>query len=120
MHVKLILFFCMVVMTGCAASTLITPADDGDIYNGPAALPGLTAFSLVHTNGGSSPARTVSPEQTANILAGYGVVFIAERPHHPGSHLAQILLLRAIHERAPNVSLSMEQFERDVQTVVDE
>ena len=119
MHVKSILFFCMVAMTGCATSVSTGPTNDGGIFDGRTALPDLTAFSLLHTNGGSIPARIVSLEQAADMLLGYDVIFIGESHRHPGNHLAQMQLFRAIHERARNVSLSMEQFERDVQTVVD-
>jgi uncharacterized iron-regulated protein len=53
------------------------------------------------------------------VLKNYDVIFLGENHRHPGNHLAQMQVFRAIQERAPNLSLSMEQFERDVQDVVD-
>lgn len=120
MRMKSILFFCMAVMAGCTTSAPMKPTHDGDTSNGRRALPDLTSFSLLHTDGGTAPARAVSLDEAADILTAYDVIFIGERHRHPGNHLAQMQIFRAIHERAPNVSLSMEQFERDVQEAVDQ
>ncbi len=118
------LFFYALLFTGCAATAPVT-------FNSPAAvsgspvddksepLPDMTAFSLIYTDGGATPARTMTVDQAADILSGFDVIFIGEMHRHPGSHLAEMQLFRAIHERAPNVSLSMEQFERDTQPIVN-
>jgi uncharacterized iron-regulated protein len=47
------------------------------------------------------------------------VVFFGESHRHPGIHLQQQRLLRALHQRHPGWIVSLEQFERDVQPVVD-
>lgn len=119
------------LLTGCARADLVTlpsaaPAPMPTTVwpaarpAAPATLPDLTSFLLVRTDGGAMQPQPVSLDEAADALAGYDVVFLGEAHQHPGNHLAQMALLRAIHARAPALSLSMEQFERDVQPVVDE
>jgi uncharacterized iron-regulated protein len=83
-----------------------------------AGLPDLTSFILMRTDAGAP--QPMSVEQAADVLATYDVIFIGESHRHPGNHLAQMELFRAIHARAPRLSLSMEQFERDVQPALDD
>ena len=83
-------------------------------------LPDLTSFMLVRTDAGAHAPQAMSVDQAADVLATYDVVFIGESHRHPGNHLAEMELFRAIHARAPMLSLAMEQFERDVQPVVDD
>ncbi|MDX2143232.1 MAG: ChaN family lipoprotein [Rhodospirillaceae bacterium] len=80
----------------------------------------LTEFRLFFTGGGTAAPRHMSVAEAADVLKDYDVIFIGEAHRHPGNHIAQMALFRAIQERAPNVSLSLEQFERDVQHVVDD
>jgi uncharacterized iron-regulated protein len=84
------------------------------------ALADLTDFTLVRTDGGARAPTAVTIEEAAEVLAAYDVIFLGEVHRHPGNHLAQMALYRAIQERHPRVALSLEQFERDVQTVVDD
>jgi uncharacterized iron-regulated protein len=77
-----------------------------------------TAFVL--TGGGKAAPRVADLAQVADALADFDVVFYGERHGHPGVHLQQMKLLRALIERNPHWVLSFEQFERDVQGVVDE
>ena len=83
-------------------------------------LPDLTAYSLVYSDGDAASPRTVSLDEAATILAAYDIIFLGERHRHIGNHLAQMQLFRALHERIPELSLSMEQFERDVQETVND
>jgi len=83
-------------------------------------LPDLTSFVLMRTEAGAHAPQPVSVAEAADVLATYDVVFIGEAHQHPGNHLAEMALFRAIHARAPALTLSLEQFERDVQPVVDE
>ncbi len=78
-------------------------------------LPDLTSYVLVRND----TRAEVSVNQAADILKDYDVIFIGEAHEHPGNHLAEMALFRAIYERAPNLTLSMEQFERDAQGVLD-
>jgi uncharacterized iron-regulated protein len=120
MRVKSALFLCTALMAGCATSAPPSPANNGSIFSVQTPPADLTAFSLVYTDRGLVTPRAATLAQSADILVGYDVVFIGEMHRHPGNHLAQMQLFRSIHERASNVSLSMEQFERDVQPVVDD
>ena len=83
-------------------------------------LPDLTSFVLMRTDAGAHAPQAMSVDQTAGVLVTYDVIFIGESHRHPGNHLAEMELFRAIHARAPALSLTMEQFERDVQPVVDD
>jgi uncharacterized iron-regulated protein len=77
-----------------------------------------TAFVL--TGSGQGAPRVATLAQVADALSGYDVVFYGERHGHPGIHLQQMKLLRALVERNPRWILSFEQFERDVQGIVDD
>lgn len=104
---------------GAAAAPVPPPAEEkGD----PVAisLPDITTYALIRTDGGKSPAQVISLAQAADLLAGFDAVFLGEVHRHVGNQRAQMDLFREIHARAPNVSLSMEQFERDVQGVLDD
>ncbi len=83
-------------------------------------LPDLTSYLLMRTDAGARAPTPASVDDAADVLAGFDVIFIGEAHEHPGSHLAEMSLLRAIYTRARNLTLSMEQFERDVQPVVDD
>ncbi|MBX7198013.1 MAG: ChaN family lipoprotein [Rhodospirillaceae bacterium] len=83
-------------------------------------LPDITTYGLIRTDGGKMPAQVLALGQAADLLAGYDVVFLGEVHRHVGNQRAQMDLFREIHKRAPNVALSMEQFERDVQSVLDD
>lgn len=107
------LLFSVLLTSGCAAP-------GGPFYDGSAQLTDMTSFSLTYTGGGTVPAKTMTVAQAADILSGFDVIFIGEMHRHPGNHLAQMQLFRAIHERTPNVTLSMEQFERDTQPIVND
>jgi uncharacterized iron-regulated protein len=82
------------------------------------ALPDLTSYALMRTDGGTPVAVTI--DEAADALEDYDVVFFGELHDHAGNHLAEMDLFRALHARAPQLALSMEQFERDVQPVVDD
>lgn len=97
--------------TALAACGLI-----GTAFAAETTLPDLTSYALVRNDTGAQ----VSVDEAADILAAYDVVFIGEAHEHPGNHLAEMALLRAVHQRAPNLSLSMEQFERNSQGALDE
>lgn len=56
----------------------------------------------------------------AQMLIEYDVVVFGEFHGHPGIHLAQMQLMKEMHQLGPKLSLSLEQFERDTQTVIDD
>jgi uncharacterized iron-regulated protein len=76
-----------------------------------------TAF--VWTDASKGAPRVVSLGTLADRLTRYDVVFYGEIHGHPGVHLQQMALLRALYERDPRWVLSMEQFERDTQGLID-
>jgi uncharacterized iron-regulated protein len=76
--------------------------------------------AFVLTNAGKAAPRVVSVDVLADVLVNYDVVIFGEIHRHPGVHLQELGLLRALHERHPQWILSFEQFERDVQGVVDD
>jgi uncharacterized iron-regulated protein len=82
-------------------------------------LPDLTSFDLMRSEPGRAPAY-VTVAQAADELKNYDVVFLGEWHDHAGNHLAEMELFREMYARAPQLALSMEQFERDVQPVVDD
>jgi uncharacterized iron-regulated protein len=75
---------------------------------------------LVLTRAGESAPRLVTVAEAAETLAGFDVVFYGEAHGHDGVHLEQMRLLRELYERDPRWVLSLEQFERDVQPVLDD
>ena len=83
------------------------------------ALPDLTSFDLMRSEPGKAPVY-LSVAQTADELKYYDVIFLGEWHDHAGNHLAEMQLFREIYGRAPQLALSMEQFERDVQPVVND
>jgi uncharacterized iron-regulated protein len=76
--------------------------------------------ALVLTRAGESAPRPVTVAEAAETLAGFDVVFYGESHDHAGVHLEQMKLLRELYRRDPRWVLSLEQFERDVQAVVDD
>ncbi len=83
-------------------------------------LPDLTSYALVQTDAGKTAPRLVSAAEAAAVLAAFDVVVIGEAHRNPGNHLAQMALFRELYARAPQLSLSMEQLERDVQPILDD
>ncbi len=77
-----------------------------------------TAFVL--TNDGMTAPRVLGQVQVAAALQHFDVVFYGESHSHPGVHLQQMELLRALYARDSRWVVSLEQFERDVQGVVDD
>ena len=84
------------------------------------ALNDLTSFALMRVDQASRTSAALSVDQLADALKDYDVVFFGEWHDHPGNHLAEMALFRALHQRSPQLALSLEQFERDVQPVVDD
>lgn len=58
--------------------------------------------------------------QLTQQLADADVIFIGEYHTHSASHLLQARLLYALHQQNSDISLSMEQFSRDKQSLVND
>lgn len=79
-------------------------------------LPDLTTYILL------DPASNavLSINEAVQALADADVVFLGESHRHPGNHMAQMALFRALHTQNVDTALSLEQFERDVQPILDQ
>ena len=99
----------------CLASCATPPTKDAARQAVPP-LADLTSYALI------DPATddVLSVEQAVARLADADVVFLGEVHRHPGNHIAQMALFRALHAQKPNVALSMEQFERTAQPILDQ
>jgi uncharacterized iron-regulated protein len=82
-------------------------------------IPDLTGFAFVKTADGSEPVP-VNTDNVADALKNYDVVLFGEWHDHPGNHLAEMALFRTLAAQTPKIALSLEQFERDVQPVLDD
>jgi uncharacterized iron-regulated protein len=98
------IFFPVMLMLGVCGASQSAPLSDFD------------SFVIVQTKSSAA----VSVDQAADALKDYDVVFLGELHDHIANHLAEMALLRALQARAPGMALSMEQFERDVQPVMDD
>ena len=68
----------------------------------------------------SADGAVLTLEQVADELSTFDVVFFGEYHSHSGNHLAQMQMFEALHKRFADMSLSLEQFERDTQPLVDQ
>jgi uncharacterized iron-regulated protein len=68
----------------------------------------------------TEPDRALSSDQAAQVLREFDVVFFGELHTHPGIHLAQMEILARMHQQNPALTLSLEQFERDTQPLIDQ
>lgn len=75
-------------------------------------------YDVVWVRSADGAIRTL--DDVADELSAFDAVFFGEDHTHPGNHLAQMQLFQALHERHADMSLSLEQFERDTQPVVDQ
>ena len=104
---------CLSACAGASPSRLTAGDDD---QRAVAPLENFYDVAWIRSADGS--VRTL--EQVADDLSEYDVVFFGEDHTHPGNHLAQMQLFQALHQRYPSMSLSLEQFERDTQSIVDQ
>ena len=82
------------------------------------ALPDFASYIIARVDRGGLTRITL--DQAADILKDYDVVFVGEFHDHIANHLAELAILRALNQRVPTLALSMEQFERDRQSKVDD
>jgi uncharacterized iron-regulated protein len=76
--------------------------------------------TFVWTDAGKGPPRVIDPEAMAARLRAYDVVVYGELHGHAGVHLGEMRVLRALYARDPHLVLSLEQFERDTQDVLND
>ena len=83
------------------------------------ALPDLASYDIMRNEPGKAP-EYLTVAEAANELSNYDVIFFGEWHDDTANHLAEMEVFREIHARFPQLILSMEQFERDVQPVIDD
>jgi uncharacterized iron-regulated protein len=89
-----------------------------DVPSGKTFSPLLDLYDRVWIKGEDGAVKTLA--QVADDLSRYDVVFFGEFHGHSGIHLAQMQLFRALQQRNAATTLSLEQFERDTQPLVDQ
>ncbi len=77
-------------------------------------------FLLVETKMGLATPRAVSLEDAIADLSTYDVVFIGEAHGHAANHYVQSRIFAGLYTANPDIALSMEQFERSQQGVLDD
>lgn len=102
--------------TGAMAQTV---KPDGDGYQLSQPLEDFYDTAFVMKDAKTDRPRVVGFDEAAQLLAAYDVVFFGESHRHPGVHLQQQRLFRALVAKDPKYVLSLEQFERDVQPTLD-
>ena len=83
-------------------------------------IPGFSDYILIETQAGGVAPRVVEIEQAVADLAGYDVVFVGEAHGHAANHYVQSKIFAGLYARNQRLSLSMEQFERSAQPIVDQ
>ncbi len=95
---------------------------DGDSYKVSPPIPSFSDYILIKTGLGEKNAkpRIVSLQEMIDNLAKYDVVFVGEAHGHAANHYLQSKIFAGLYRHHPDMALSMEQFERSQQKVVDE
>lgn len=89
-------------------------------YIMPEEMASFSDFILVETQLGKVSPRIVDMGSMVDDLAQYDVVFVGEAHGHAASHYVQSKVFSGLYKHDNNIALSMEQFERDVQPIVDQ
>jgi len=101
-----------------AQPVTITKADGK--YTVSAPINSFSDFILVETQMGDVAPRVVDMDTVVADLAGYDAIFIGEAHGHAASHYVQSKIFAGLYAKYPDLALSMEQFERSQQNVVDD
>ena len=94
-----------------------TPVNDQTQAEVPVA-PLTDIYDTVWVRGEDGAVKTL--DQVADDLSRYDVVFFGEFHGHSGIHLAQMRVFKALQQRYADMTLSLEQFERDTQPLLDQ
>ncbi|VAW02270.1 hypothetical protein MNBD_ALPHA01-1995 [hydrothermal vent metagenome] len=92
----------------------------GDKYVLPSEIKSFSDFILVETQLGDLSPRVVDLDRVVDDMAQYDVVFVGEAHGHAASHYVQSKIFSGLYERHNDLALSMEQFERSAQPIVDQ
>ena len=105
---------CILAMAAWSVSFAVC----ADMPSGTNISPLIDMYDSVWVKGEDGGVKTL--DQVADDLSQYDVVFFGEFHGHSGVHLAQMKMFSALQQRYPNMTLSLEQFERDVQPLLDQ
>ncbi|MCG3863222.1 MULTISPECIES: ChaN family lipoprotein [unclassified Photobacterium] len=97
------------LLTGCASNTSQTTAFSS------ANLTTLYDYSITSPIG-----KTLTVNQLATELKNTDIILVGEWHSHPAAHLLQSQLFAALYQQNSQLTLSMEQFTRDKQAIVDQ
>lgn len=107
-HMRYLLYaFVLIVITACSPDSAEEQSTLAHLYDYRWSLP-------------ADPDRAISTTEVSAVLHQYDVIFFGELHNHPGIHLAQMELFSRLYQANSNISLSMEQFERDTQPLLDQ
>ena len=109
---------CQTMPSGMMSSAAITKADGQ--YTVSAPLASFSDFILVETQMGGKAPRIVDMDYLVNDLSKYDAVFVGEAHGHAASHYVQSKIFSGLHSKYSDIALSMEQFERSQQKIVDQ
>ena len=109
---------CQPKQTEAVNSVSITQADGN--YNVSAEIGSFSDFIIVETQMGEVEPRVVDMKTMVDDLAKYDVVFVGEAHGHAASHYVQSKVFSGLYGHQKDLALSMEQFERSQQHIVDE
>ena len=102
-----------------AAAALISSGCARTQAQGEAGIPApATLYESVVID--STSRQPVSLEYVADALSKADVVIVGEYHGHPGSHLLQTRLLKHLHNQNPHITLTLEQFNLDHQSDLDD
>ena len=112
------------VLTACVTVEVDTSKPlvqaSGEMYNVDMPLASFSDFIVIETQMGTTPPRVVDLDAAIKDLASYDTVFVGEAHGHAANHYVQSKILAGLHAINPDMALSMEQFERSQQGVVDD
>lgn len=113
-----------ICLTACTTTSMDAPKAsvtkvDGR-YTVSAPINSFSDFILIETQMGKVAPRVVDMDTVVYDLAGYDAIFIGEAHGHAASHYVQSKIFSGLHGKYSDIALSMEQFERSQQGVVDD
>lgn len=109
---------CISLLVGCSAQSASSPSTINAI---PSAVTANTLAPTFYDYTIRSPqGEVLSLSALAVQIQDADIVLVGEWHGHPAAHLLQAQLLAALYSQNTNLALSMEQFTRDKQGVVDD
>jgi uncharacterized iron-regulated protein len=81
---------------------------------------GFSDFILIETQMGDVAPRIVDLDRVIDDLSQYDAVFVGEAHGHSTNHYVQSKLFAGLYGKNNDIALSMEQFERNAQPIVDQ